>query len=192
MKLNNNYYFLRHGEALSNKKDVISSWPEKGRFPLTQKGEKQIKAAAKKLKGKSIDLIFSSDLLRTRQTAGIVSKAIGVEVRFDKRLREYNFGVFNARPIKEFRKDFPIDKIIIRFKKKPKGGETFIDIQKRMYSFLEEINKGYKGKKILIISHEGPFTLLEGKVKGFSQKEFFKKMPKEKRIKTGELRQLKL
>jgi len=200
MKLKNRYFILRHGEALSNKKDILSSWPERSRFPLTQKGKKQIKAVVKKLKSgppssclaglqrAKIDLIFSSDLLRTRQTAEIVGRGLKIKPKYDKRLREYNVGIFNGKTIKEFREHFPFEK---RFKIKPPGGETYGEIKKRMYDFLKDIDRKYDKKSILIISHQGTLTLLEGKVKGLPNPKIFKKFPKEKRIKTGELKELK-
>ena len=190
MKFNNKYYILRHGQALSNKNNVLSCWPEKGRFPLTLKGRKQIRESAEKLKNKNIDLIFTSDVLRTKQSSEIVSKILKIKPKFDKRLREYNFGIFNTKSAEEFGKVFPHNNLEIRFTKKPKKGETYVEIKRRMYDFLKEINNKYKDKNILIISHEGPITLLEAKIKGFSNQETFKKIPEEKKIKTGELRQL--
>ena len=47
MNLNNKYYLLRHGEAISNAKNIISSWPEKFRNYLTGKGKEQINISAK-------------------------------------------------------------------------------------------------------------------------------------------------
>jgi bisphosphoglycerate-dependent phosphoglycerate mutase len=43
MKLRNNYFILRHGEARSNKEQFVSSWPEKAHNPLTEKGIEQVK-----------------------------------------------------------------------------------------------------------------------------------------------------
>ena len=77
-KLNNKYYLLRHGEALSNVKNVVSSWPETFKNPLTAKGKEQIAESAKKLKSKGVNLIFASDLLRTKQSADIVAKALNL------------------------------------------------------------------------------------------------------------------
>jgi len=187
-KYNNKYYILRHGESTANRKKIISCWPEIIPSPLTKKGRGQIKIAAKKLKNKKIDLIFSSDLLRTRQTAEIVGKELKIKSRYDKRLREYNVGIFNGKTIEEFKKFLPIG--IKRFKIKPPKGETYIDIRKRMYNFLKEADKKYSDKNILIISHQLPLTLLEGKVKGFSNKEIIRKYSKAKKMKTGELRKL--
>ena len=189
MKLNNKYYILRHGQALSNVKDIMSCWPEKGRFPITQKGKKQIKTVIKKLKNQGIDLIFSSDLLRTKQTSEIISRALKIKPKYDKRLREHNVGVFNIRPIKELRNFLP-PKGEKRFSAKFEKGETYNELQKRMYDFLKDINKKYKDKNILIISHELPLSLLEMKVKGISNKDFYQKKNQDKRLNTGELRKL--
>ena len=184
----NKYFILRHGEAYSNKKEIISCWPEKIYNPLTPKGRKQIESAAQKLKKKKIDLIFSSDIFRTRQTAEIVARELKLKPIFDKRLREYNMGTFNGKPIKEVRKIFPVG--AKRFKVRPPQGETYSEIKDRMLDFLRETDKKYTGKNILIVSHEIPLTILEGTNKGFSDKEILKKYSKEKRIKTGEIRSL--
>jgi len=190
-KYNNKYFILRHGEALSNKKEVCSCWPEKFRNPLTLKGRRQIKEAAKRIKTKGIDFIFASDVLRTRQTAEIVGKALGIKPVYDKRLREYNVGIFNGQTIKSFRKFLPAAGMK-RFRNKPPKGETYADVKKRMLDFLKEIDKRYSQKNILIISHQVPLVLLEGAVKGFSNQEIVEKYftKEEKKIKTGELRKL--
>ena len=64
MKLNNKYYIMRHGQAISNAKAVCSCWPEKFHNPLTILGEEEVREAAEKLKkkldleGQTIDLIY--------------------------------------------------------------------------------------------------------------------------------------
>ncbi|MBX4200650.1 histidine phosphatase family protein, partial [Candidatus Parcubacteria bacterium] len=88
MKLNNTYYLLRHGQAISNVENIVSSWPELFENPLTEKGRGQVEEAAKKLQGKQIDIIISSDILRTKETAQIVAKTLGLPIEFDPRLRE--------------------------------------------------------------------------------------------------------
>ena len=183
--MKNTYCILRHGEALSNVKNVISCWPEKGSFPLTEKGRKEVKKSAEKLK--NIDLIFSSDLLRTKQTAEIAAKALNVEVKYDKRLREYNVGIFNGRPGAETREFFRGKS---KFKEAPPGGETYVEIEERTIDFLSKLEEKYSGKNILIISHQMNLSLLEARVKGVSNEDFYKEFPMEKRIKTGEVRKL--
>ncbi|MDI6591720.1 MAG: isoleucine--tRNA ligase [Patescibacteria group bacterium] len=187
---NNNYYLFRHGHSLRQVKKISSCWPEKFPCPLTEKGKRKVLEAAKKLKNKKIDLIFSSDLLRTKESAEIIAKEIGAKIIFNKRLREYNIGIFNGKPPQlswkylEKKKDWIGTKI-------PKG-ESLIDLRKRIYSFLEEVNKKYQNKNILIVSHELPLTILEGTLKAYSLEEILelRRKKKIKVIKTGQFRKI--
>lgn len=188
MEFNNKYYILRHGEAVSNVKEIISSWPEKFNNHLTKKGRAQIKKAAKELKNKNIDIIFASDLLRAKETAEIVGKELKIKSKFDKRLRELSFGIFDNKPIVEFVNFFKNKKE--KIKKAPLKGESYNDVSKRVFKFLKEIDKKYKEKNILIVSHQCPLFLLEGYVKDFSISETIVNYPEEKMLQTGEIREL--
>jgi len=186
----NKYIILRHGESLRNVKHKISNWPETWHCPLTKKGEKQIKLLAKKLKKEKIDLIFSSDLLRTRQTAEIVGRELNIKPKYDPRLREFDAGIFNGWNVSVALERFPIwQDTLQRFKVKVPGGENYNDVKKRMYAFLKAIDAKYQNKKILIISHELPLSVLEGATRGFSDEEILRYRAK-KSIKVGECRPL--
>jgi broad specificity phosphatase PhoE len=194
MRLKNKYFLLRHGESFSNVKEVISSWPEQGRFPLTPKGEQDIKKAAQELKDKDIDFIFSSDLLRTKQTAEIVSEETGTEVDYEKRIREYDAGDLNGKPSAEWRKIFK--KGDSKFEVAPLGGENYQQVKERVADFFYEIEDKFSGKNILIISHQTPLALIEAVAKGISTqgiaslREIAGKMKGGQRMKTGELREI--
>lgn len=191
MKLRNKYYILRHGEALSNVKRLNSSWPETFKNPLTNDGIEMIKKSVSKLikKGAKIDFIFSSDLLRTKQTAEIASKILKVKkITFEKRLREIDFGNANGMPIEEL--------LYMGFVKKRinnhfKQGEDYYSVLRRVLSFLKDIDKKYPGKQILIVSHQAPLWVLENRIEGYSLREGLKRVPRDKRISRGELRELK-
>jgi phosphohistidine phosphatase len=68
---------VRHG--LAGKADPLV-WPDDDLRPLTPKGRKAFKAAAKGLKreGPLPSLILASPALRTRETAAILAKALGL------------------------------------------------------------------------------------------------------------------
>lgn len=184
MKLNNIYFILRHGEARSNKEQFVSSWPEKVNNPLTEKGKKQVKKIIPKLKRENIDLIFSSDLLRCKQTAEMISKSSKFKIKFDKRLRETNVGIFNGRTVEEWENFFKNKKE--RFIKRPPKGESKRDVYKRMLDFIKEINKRYTNRSILIISHG---DVLLGAVKGFSGKKMLRNKDKSE-LNTGEYKKI--
>jgi isoleucyl-tRNA synthetase len=187
---NNNYFLFRHGHSLRQVKKLAMCWPEKIYCPLTKKGIKETKIAAEKLKNKKIDIIFSSDLLRTKQTAQILAKEIVTPIIFDKRLREYNVGIFNGKDPKLVWDYLNKEGNVILAK--PPRGESLIEIGERMYGFLKEVNKKYQTKNILIVSHELPLTILEGILKGWSLKKILeqRKWMKGSEIKTGNWRKI--
>ena len=188
----NRYLILRHGKTIvqTRKGKIAYDWPSLDSFPLIKKGENKIRKLVKKLKKEKIDIIYSSDSLRARQTAEIVAKEFGLEIKFDPRLRDINLGTYQNREKKEFRRDFP--KTLERFEKRVPGGDSWLDIKKRVINFLKDIDEKHEGKNILIISHGDPLWLLEGATKGLSNKELLKENLDKKTIRTGELRKIKV
>lgn len=192
MKLNNKYYIMRHGQAISNVKDICSCWPEKFKNPLTKIGKEKAKETALNLKNtcakqnQSIDMIFCSPLLRTKMTAEIVGKILKLKPKTDKRLREQNVGIFNNQSLPKFKLLFG-EHGIHRFKIRPKNGETYLEIEKRMVDFLKSTDKKYKNKTILIVSHQLPLLFLDCAVKGISHTKFYERREK---MNTAQAREL--
>lgn len=177
---------MRHGQALSNVRGIISCYPEKFHNPLSDEGRIGVEESAKTLEGKHIDIIISSDILRTKETAQITANIIGVkEVLFNEHLREYNVGVFNGMPITDFSTEYP--DVEARFHQKPKTGESYAEITERMYTFLQECEKQYTGKTILVVSHQVPLALLIYKVSHLSKKEVFKEYFLKGKMKNAEV-----
>ena len=167
--MNNTYFILRHGETpyqlnQLKKEKIIYPWPEPSPILLTEKGKKQIENVAQKLENKKIGLIFSSDIPRAKETAEIISKKIGIKPIFDSRIREIDKGIYKGKSTREYEKDFSDRKQ--RFFRRPLNGESRQDCRERMMDFLEEVDKKYRNKNILIISHGTPLYLLEGTVRG--------------------------
>lgn len=191
-QLENKYFILRHGQTTHQIKNpnVAYYWPE-DRPPasLTEKGRKQIEKKAKYLKGKKINLIFSSDVLRTRQTAGIVAKKLNLNIQQDKRLRDVNWGIFQGKSAKEAW-GFYNHQMEKRFKKAPPGGDSWNDVKKRMVDFIKEIDKKYRKKNILIVSHGDPLWLLDSWAQEIDNKEALKSRKEGCPIKLGDLKEL--
>jgi len=191
----NTLYVLRHGESLRQKTHRMSSWPEKTRVPLTPNGRKDIEKLAKNLKKKRIDYIFSSDLLRTKQTAEILGKELTIKPVFDKRLREVDVGALNGKHIREIGRvwgkkgETNLEHYLRRFEEPLPKGESWVDVRRRMVDFVREIEKRYKGKTVLLVSHELPISLLETALAGFSREETIACREKN-RIEPGEMRVL--
>ena len=183
---------MRHGQAVSNVREVMSCWPETFKNHLTKVGRETIKESAKKLKEictkecRDIDIIFASPIARTRQSAEIVGKAFGIKPKFDKRLMEQNAGVLNGQPVEKFR-EFMGPRDARRFNMKPENGETYVDIGNRMVDFVKDIDSKYRGKNILIVSHEFPILMLRKWIEGVSNEDFYKV---DRVFNKGEIREL--
>jgi isoleucyl-tRNA synthetase len=192
----NEYYILRHGEADNITKKRYSSHPEEKPLGLTLKGKKQIQEVAEELKKIGIDLIFSSDLRRCKETAQIIAKELKKEVIYDKRLREIDQGLLNGKPTDEARRFWdpenklnPFEFTLKRIRIPAPKGESFLQVRVRVLNFVKEIEKAYQNKKILIISHEAPLLMLETATKGLNDVETAKFRVKNK-IQPGELRKI--
>ena len=147
---------VRHGETEDNVAGITQ-----GHRPgkLTSLGLEQSKKLAERLKNKEIDVIFSSDLERAKQTTREITKFHPkVPVHYTKDIRERKLGVLEGRP----------QKIWLDPKKhnfhlhRPEGGESMVDVRKRAATFLEKLIKNYKNKTVLIISHGGFSRMLLG------------------------------
>ncbi|MDD4409022.1 MAG: histidine phosphatase family protein [Candidatus Pacebacteria bacterium] len=191
--LNNEYYLLRHGKNIhqTEKKDIVYGYPDD--IPpccLIEKGIEESKEAGQYLKDKGIDLIICSDTLRTRQTAAEVASVINHDkekIIYDARLRDSNWGVFCQKDKKEVWNYYDNDKIRA-FEIAPPEGESWNDCRNRVIECLDELEKKYDNKTILIVSHSNPLWLLEGTLNGLSDQELLDGYSKI--IKTGEVRKI--
>jgi isoleucyl-tRNA synthetase len=185
----NCYYILRHGQTVNNLKKIIYTDQENKQRPLTQAGRRKIKWLIPKLKKTKIDLIFTSDFFRTSQTASIISQALDIKVIYDKRLRDVDVGLFKGKSIKEYHTYFQ-DNNLKRFQEKAPGGENLKQVKKRVMNFLLAVDKKYRHKNILIISHGDPLWILKGASQGFNNERLAKNRNKEL-VQPGQLETLK-
>jgi len=155
--------FLRHGESIKNVENRMSSALDK--HPLTEKGENAARAAGEKLKDSTVDVIYSSPVLRARQTAEIVAGVLGKEVILDTGLREIGNGIWEEKTLGEItalghRDEYLNLPIESRFLAKRGGnGESWEDVENRLGEFLARVQKEHKGKTILVVSHQGTNTM---------------------------------
>jgi len=171
----NQYWVMRHGEAEANLEDRISADPLEPNH-LTKQGREKVRAAAKQLKAEGLDLIISSDFVRTRETAAIVADELGLsseQIIFDPDLREIDPGEFNGKTWDDFNQAFgPRARRLVEHL--PSGGENYNDVRRRVVSAVYRYDRDYRGKKILIISHGLPLFMLQATVKRWLDQDLIK------------------
>jgi len=187
----NRYFVMRHGEALSNELGIVTSRLDFAN-PLSEKGREQVKQGAESLRDKKIDLIISSPLQRTKETAQTVAAALGLPesaVIVEEKLHELNFGAYEQKPITEFHAFY--SDLSERFSKASEGGETLSDVKRRVGEVLYGLEKKYEGKNILIVSHGDPVALALAVAVGADLKETVRIFSEERNtIKNAEIREL--
>jgi len=142
---------IRHGEAEQNILNICNGDISK-EYHLTAKGRREVEILAKKLVQEKVDLIFSSDFIRAKETAEILNQVFKTKIIYDSRLRDVNCGVFEGKKVKEsqnFRKQS--DNF---YQVKYPGGESFLDIEGRVKDLLKDLEDRFKGKTVLIVTHE--------------------------------------
>ena len=149
-------YFARHGQSEANVLRVISN--RGGVHPLTELGRQQAAELAQSVTSIPITKIYSSPLLRARQTAEIVAAALHVPFEIVDALREPDCGIAEGRSDEaawaEHRRVWNAwDEQ--RYGDHIEGGESFNDLRARFMPFMERllIEHGDSADQLLLISH---------------------------------------
>ncbi len=149
-------YLVRHGLTDWNIEGKIQGHTD---IPLNTEGKNQAQELAKELRQIKFDKVYSSDLLRAKQTAEIISLEHKLEVETSMALRERNYGPYEGHQHDILEE---IDRIMDKLEEKEKysyrhhpGMESDGEIASRFLIYLKGIIVENPGKKILIVSHGG-------------------------------------
>lgn len=148
----NTYIVMRHGEAESNTKDIVSCDREGNH--LTEKGKEEVRRTASKIESSSIDAIYTSPLMRAHETAEIMADALGISrsaIIVDERLRELDLGAFSGKPFAEFAAYR--DTAAVNFTEPFPGGASYADAKRRFGEFLYEVESTVRDSRVLIVTH---------------------------------------
>lgn len=163
---------IRHGETEWNRIGKIQGVSDIG---LNDKGLWQAGRLAENLKEVNIGAIYSSDLLRCRQTADSISEFHDINVTLKPSLREMDQGIFEGKFFEDIQKSHK--ELLRLWRESPEKvqlpeGETLAEVQDRMYSTLEEFKERHKGEVVVAVSHHFAISTLLCRVMSLSLKEF--------------------
>jgi len=188
-KLKNRYFIIRHGESKANVKGILLSHPREGSmsFGLSKKGRKQVKDSVAKNNLLDSDVvIYSSDFLRAKETAEIVKRLLSIKkINLHKNLRERYFGKYDKTSLNNLITIWKEDKVNPNHKHSKV--ESPNKVLKRTIVLITKLEKKFKNKKILLVSHGDVLQIL--------QTSFLNKSPSQHReiphLETAEIRELK-
>jgi len=155
-------YFVRHGQTQKNKERRATGWADD---PLNEEGIKEAYKTKEEVPN-DFTHIYSSDLVRCRQTAEIINKKLNILTTYDIRLRERNFGSLQGKTIEEIGSELWEKDHNQEYNYQSYGGESVKDVKERLFDFIFDIKKKQNGKKVLIVTHAGIIRLLHHLLKG--------------------------
>lgn len=150
---------IRHGETDWNAEKRLQGHLD---IPLNAEGRRQAAAAGQALLNEQLDAIFSSDLLRARQTAQEVAAPRGMMVHVDPGLRERCYGAFEGMLYAEISQRYPeafaawrAHEVDARFPEGERVAETLREFADRAIGTITRIVNARQYRKIALVTHGG-------------------------------------
>jgi broad specificity phosphatase PhoE len=152
----------RHGESEDNREGRFGGH---GPAPLTERGRAQAQATGLRLRlgTDGADVLYSSDLVRARETAELIGQSLALTPQLTPALRERSVGVFTGLSFDEARARYPEEhRVLLRREPDaaPPEGESYLQCRARATAFLEEVLREHAGKRVLLVSHHLTLHLL--------------------------------
>lgn len=150
--------FMRHGQAENNVNRILVGRHIESH--LTDYGRQQVEDTARYLQNVPIEKLYVSPVIRTVETAKIVSKILGINYEIDERLYEIDLGRLVGMNYDDI-----IDKygnLFLKFYAETDstlsnyGVESFSAVKRRIKALMDEITDKEHDKNVLLISHLDP------------------------------------
>ena len=141
-------YLARHTQTNYNEQKLCNA-DSSVDVHLTDFGRQQAQNLAEQLKDADYEVIYVSELPRTRETAEIINQCHSKEIFVDERLNDNRTG-FEGKPVQEY-----LDELLKhenRYDAVLNDGESLRQAAARSHDFLDDIKqKGHQS--VLIVTH---------------------------------------
>ena len=160
--------FIRHGET---------DWNLQQRFqgqidvPLNATGHAQAARLAARLAATPADHLYSSDLLRARETAAGLERAWGREALPLPALREQSFGLLEGLDVPTIRTRHPAlwaEWLLHHADYALPGGESLRQFHARVLEAVHELASAHAGRHVVVVTHGGVLDMLWRSAHGLS------------------------
>ena len=142
---------IQHTQSVHHTNGMVGSWID---WELTELGKEQANKIGKKLKeelGENKFVMYSSNLLRAKQTAEIIGKYLGINPILKEELKERYLGKCCGKSVKWLKENIEKEEITIN-DKLFSDAESKRDEWNRLKPFFDEIITNNE-KNIIIVSH---------------------------------------
>ena len=149
--------FETHSTSVDNERGIATGW-----LPgeLSAEGRQQAAQLGERRRNDGIDLVVASDLRRAVETVEIAFAGSPLPIRYDRRLRECDYGDWNGMPRARLEAERP-KRIDVPFP----GGESWREAVQRHGGFLDELAHA-DGRRVLLVGHVATRWALDHIVNG--------------------------
>jgi len=156
---------LRHLKSQWNLENRFTGWTD---VPLSKEGVENAKEVSEKLAGVKIDKVYTSPLIRNRETTSLILENFGkkdLPIVIDKSLDERNYGALQGLNKDEVKKQYGEEQVKLwrrSWDQAPPEGESLKDVYERAVSFFKEyIEKDLEsGRDILVVASHNSLRAL--------------------------------
>jgi broad specificity phosphatase PhoE len=151
---------VRHGETSANLDGV---WHGSTDTPLTERGRRQAERVARFLAERHPDAraLYSSHLLRARDTAEAIGRELRLPTVVDAGLAEYDLGSWEGLPFSVLHRDHDLwGRIKQDPDFAPHGGESPRSVLERFDGSLRRIAQQHPGERVILVSHGGALSMV--------------------------------
>lgn len=154
------FWLIRHAESTWN---AAGRWQGQADPPLSPRGREQARRLAEELAAERLEVLVSSDLARTSETAAILARRLGLEPRLERRLREIDAGRWSGLSRAEIvlRDAEALARYDSGDPEAPAGGgECRRQVAVRARLALEALAVEHAGLRLAIVTHSGVIQAL--------------------------------
>lgn len=158
---------VRHGETNWNRDH---KWQGHTGPPLNEVGRQQARDLARQVS--DIDVIYSGDTIRAKETADIIATQLGLAVETDARLREVNFGDWESLTRQQINERFggAFARWLALEQAEPDGGESDAAMAERVLAALADIVCRHPNERVLVVTSGGPIRAALAHLEGVEQR----------------------
>jgi broad specificity phosphatase PhoE len=149
-------YLVRHGATEANERVPYILQGNAIDMPLSAAGEVQARDVAVFLGQFPITRVYSSHLVRARQTADAIALKRKIVTQLIDDLHECNVGLWEGLDWQTIRERYPDEhrRFVENTAETPYlGGESYGDVLRRVLPVIERLCDAHKGESIAVIAH---------------------------------------
>lgn len=152
---------VRHGSTI---------WNAEGKYqgiidvPLSDKGRQEVQMVAERLRNEDIKAVYSSYLIRARETAEIIASPHGLPVKVIREFGEINFGDWEGLTAQEIKDKFGEDAYRLWMEDPVmadiSGGDRIAEFAERVVQGFNQVSQAHQEDTVVVATHGGALMVL--------------------------------